>query len=53
MEVTFDVSKFLMTAERQSQAYFAMKRDVKMEVKIQSVALTAGFSGMDIAYGRR
>jgi len=53
MEVTVDVSRFPMTTERQSQAYFATKRDVKMEVKIQSVAVAACFGSTVIAYGRR
>ena len=51
MEVTVDVSRFLMPAERQSQAYFATKRDVKMKVKIQYVA--AGFGSTVIVYGRK
>jgi hypothetical protein len=52
MALTVDVRRFL-TIERQAQTYFATKRDVKMEVKMQSVAGAAGLGGTDIAYGRR
>ena len=48
-----DVSGLLTTTERQSHVYFATKRDVKMEVKVQSVAVATGLGSTDIAYGGR
>jgi hypothetical protein len=53
MAVTVDVSRFRTTTERQEQAYFAMKRDLKMEVKMHSVTVATGSCITDVAHGRR